>query len=86
MYLLTKLSKSREPGTPFGARLRRLRVACGFTQKQLADMVGMKTTALSRLEWSPDANPTLDTLQTLATALKVTIIDLVTDNPTPSKN
>jgi transcriptional regulator with XRE-family HTH domain len=86
MLLTTRVSKHREPGTAFGARLRRLRTERGLTQKELADMVGMKLTAMSRLEWSPTANPTLSTVEKLADALGVSVRQLVSDVPEPSEN
>lgn len=47
----------------------------GLTQKQLADMIDIAEISLSR---SINGNPTLDTLQKIASALDVDIIELFT--------
>lgn len=47
----------------------------GLTQKQLADMIDIAEISLSR---SINGNPTLDTLQKIASALGVDIIELFT--------
>ena len=57
-----------------------------MTQKDIADLTGMKVLAVSRLEWSPDANPTLETLKKLAAALGCSVTDLVSEAQPPSQN
>ena len=59
-------------------RLKELRQARGFTQKTLADKLGMSLTYLCNLE-NGKANVSLSTLRRLAKALKVKVIDLVAD-------
>jgi transcriptional regulator with XRE-family HTH domain len=59
-------------------RLKELRQAKGFTQKALADKLGMSLTYLSNLE-NGKANVSLTTLRRLAKALKVKVADLVAD-------
>jgi transcriptional regulator with XRE-family HTH domain len=59
-------------------RLRELRQARGFTQKTLADKLGMSLTYLCNLE-NGKANVSLTTLRRLAKTLKVKVADLVAD-------
>jgi transcriptional regulator with XRE-family HTH domain len=73
--LLAKRPKKTVP-TPFGRRLRERREAAGFSLAQLGELIGMQKTAVLRLETSPAANPTLDTLKKLAAALNCSVSDL----------
>jgi transcriptional regulator with XRE-family HTH domain len=59
-----------------GATIRKLREARGFTQDQLATAVGMMRSNVSRIE-AAKHRPTLETLEKIANALKVTVADLV---------
>ena len=59
----------------FGKRLRALRQATGLTQEEFADHCGFARTYMSRLE-TGGANPSLDALETLATALKLRLSEL----------
>lgn len=59
-------------------RLKELRQARGFTQKTLADKLGMSLTYLCNLE-NGKANVSLSTLRRLAKVLKVKVADLVAD-------
>lgn len=68
--LLTVAKRKSEP-TEFGLALRRLREAAGMTQEQLSAATGIRAAAISRLEVSPAANPTWDTVTRLAVALGV---------------
>jgi len=74
--LVLVVAKKPTP-TPFGRRLRQMREAAGLSLMQLGEMTGMNWTAIRRLELSPAANPTLATLQKLATALNCTPADLI---------
>ena len=76
MYLSVAKKKPPQP-TPFGQKLKELRQAAGLTQAALAETVGMNRLVLGRLETSPDANPTLDTIHKLAVALKCSTADLI---------
>ncbi len=55
--------------------VRRLRKARGLSQDELADEVGIQTPAVSHIE-NRRGNPTLVTLERLATALGVRFTDL----------
>lgn len=57
-----------EPIYEIKRELIRLRIEKGLSQKQLADMIGTKQSAISRLE-SADSNPSIDFLNKIATAL-----------------
>lgn len=54
----------------FGTNLRDARIAKGFTQQELADIVGSQQPAYSRIE-SGEANVTLKTINKLSEALDV---------------
>nr|WP_318237931.1 helix-turn-helix transcriptional regulator [Cupriavidus sp. CV2] len=59
----------------FGTRIRDLRKATGLSQEAFADRVGFARTYMSRIE-TGGANPSLDAIETLATALRITVADL----------
>lgn len=71
--------KTTEP-TAFGIRLREVRTAAGMTQSALSKTVGMGAVLIARLETSPAANPTLETIKKLASALGCTVEDLVKES------
>lgn len=62
----------------FGARIRELRQARGFTQEGFADRCGFARTYMSRVE-TGGANPSLDAIHTLAAALGVGLSELFAD-------
>ena len=57
--------------------LKRLRLARGLTQMQLAKKLKMKQPHLAMLESGAKPNPSLDTLRRLAKALRCKISELV---------
>lgn len=59
-----------------GATIRKLREAKGLTQDQLAAAVGMMRSNVSRIE-AAKHRPTLETLEKIAKALKVSVAELV---------
>lgn len=59
-----------------GQRVRALRKQAGLTQERLAEYCGLFRPYLSRIE-SGTANPSLQVLTTLATALHVTVYALL---------
>jgi len=61
--------------TRFGTRLRELRVAAGLTQAELAEKAGISVNFISLVERGLKS-PTLSTMERLAAALKVPIIEL----------
>ena len=56
------------PGS-FGARLKALRDAAGFTQEELATITGLSVHAISALERGERRRPHVETVRTLAAAL-----------------
>jgi len=59
-----------------GATIRRLREAKKLTQDQLAAAVGMMRSNISRIE-AAKHRPTLETMEKIAKALKVSLAELV---------
>ena len=59
----------------FGARVRDLRLAKGYTQEAFADRCGFFRTYLSRVE-TGRANPTLNAIKVIADALGLSITEL----------
>jgi len=62
----------------FARNLRRLRAKERLSQEKLAFRVGMHRTSITALELRKQS-PTLGTLDRLATALDVTVYDLIRD-------
>nr|DAJ48702.1 MAG TPA: helix-turn-helix domain protein [Caudoviricetes sp.] len=61
---------------PTGAKIKEFRKQKGLTQKQLGDLCGMADSAIRRYE-NGKANPKIETLQKIATALKCNLSDLM---------
>jgi predicted ATPase/DNA-binding XRE family transcriptional regulator len=61
--------KSRAPGGSFGAQLKALRDAAGFTQEELATIAGLSVHAVSALERGERRRPHVDTVRALSAAL-----------------
>ena len=59
-----------------GPKLRELREAAKLTQEDLAHEAGISTSTLSRIERGT-YQPRLDTLDKLAQALKVSVVELL---------
>src|ERR1044071_3095346 len=61
----------RAPGT-FGAQLKALREAAGFTQEELATIAGLSVHAVSALERGERRKPHVETVRALSAALDLT--------------
>src|SRR6476661_6940218 len=59
------------PG-PFGAQLKALREAAGFTQDELATIAGLSVHAVSALERGERRRPHVETVRALSAALDLT--------------
>lgn len=59
----------------FGERIRLLRIATGMSQEAFAEKCGFARTYMSRVE-TGGANPSLDALQTFASALQISLSEL----------
>ena len=59
-----------------GAAIRKLREAKGITQEELAGAAGMMRSNISRIE-AAKHRPTLETMERIAKALKVSVADLI---------
>ena len=68
----TRAKKAQEIGTT----IRKIRIEKGVTQQALARAAGMIRANLSRIEASKH-RPTLETIERIATALKVPVADLI---------
>lgn len=60
--------------------LRHRRVSAGLSQEDLAERTGLSQTWISRMEIG-QANPTMETLNTLAEGLSIRVHDLFDDEP-----
>src|SRR5262245_16281390 len=58
--------------SPFGAQLKALREAAGFTQDELATIAGLSVHAVSALERGQRQRPHIDTVRALSAALDLT--------------
>jgi transcriptional regulator with XRE-family HTH domain len=65
-----------EPKEQLGRNLRRLRIAAGLTQMELANRSEMDMGEISRLERG-QRSPRLDTMVRVAEAMDLTVEDLV---------
>ncbi|RYD83226.1 MAG: helix-turn-helix domain-containing protein [Verrucomicrobiaceae bacterium] len=63
--------------THVGGRIRSLRLERQMTLPALAECTGLSKGLLSKLENTPESNPSLETLQKIAKALKVTLSDFL---------
>jgi transcriptional regulator with XRE-family HTH domain len=61
-----------------GETVRSLRTAAEFTQEKLAEMAGLSTVFISRIERGIES-PSVDSLLKIAKALKVRVRDLVAE-------
>ena len=69
---MTAPMKPRAPGGSFGAQLKALRDAAGFTQDELATITGLSVHAVSALERGERRRPHVETVRALSAALDVT--------------
>ena len=63
--------------TSVGGRIRTLRVERQMTLPALADRTGLSKGLLSKLENTPESNPSIDTLHKIAKALGITLSDIL---------
>ena len=67
---------------PLKDRVRELREKEGLSLQELADLVGVSKAHLWDLEQGRSKNPSIELLKKLADKLKVSVADLVGENPT----
>src|SRR5947208_14647145 len=60
------------PAASFGAQLKALREAAGFTQEELATIAGLSVHAVSALERGERRRPHVETVRALSAALDLT--------------
>ena len=60
------------PPGPFGAQLKGLREAAGYTQEELATIAGLSVHGISALERGERRRPHVDTVRALSAALDLT--------------
>ena len=72
-----KMTRSMPPGAAgsFGAQLKALREAAGFTQEELATIAGLSVHAVSALERGERRRPHVETVRALSAALDLTVRD-----------
>jgi transcriptional regulator with XRE-family HTH domain len=62
---------STQPVVPFGALLRRARLAAGLSQEELAERANLSREAISTLERGTRRAPRQETIELLAEALQL---------------
>jgi predicted ATPase/DNA-binding XRE family transcriptional regulator len=67
-----KAAMTRGAAGSFGAQLKALREAAGFTQEELATIAGLSVHAISALERGERRRPQVDTIRALSAALDLT--------------
>jgi len=67
-----------------GDRIRARRQRRGWTLKELGEKTKISVPYLSDIERRNEANPTLESLESIATALECTVTDLLGANPADS--
>lgn len=70
---------------PIKQRVKELREGLDMSLQELADAVGASKAHIWDLEQGRSANPSIDLLTKLAKTLKVSVADLVGENPTGKK-
>jgi transcriptional regulator with XRE-family HTH domain len=78
----TMSTRNREQG-PLALRLVDLRYRARLNRSKLAERSGVSADLIQSLEQGRTANPTLDTLLRLSSALEVTVGELIEDVPVP---
>jgi transcriptional regulator with XRE-family HTH domain len=73
--------EKKQRATALGERLRHRRKELGLTGKTLARTAGLSPSYLSQLEHGKHAQPSLEVLGALGTALETTIGELLVDPP-----
>jgi transcriptional regulator with XRE-family HTH domain len=73
-----KKATPKTPYNPVGDNSRALRAKLKLTLAKVEERCGVKTNLLSMIESGARPNPTLDTLQALASAYNVTVEALIT--------
>jgi predicted ATPase/transcriptional regulator with XRE-family HTH domain len=70
----SKMTRVMKPGAPraFGAQLKALREAAGYTQEELATIAGLSVHAVSALERGERRRPHVETVRALSAALDLT--------------
>src|SRR5215218_10771107 len=63
----------QQAGASFGARLKALREAAGFTQEELATIAGLSVHAVSALERGERRRPQAETVRALSAALDLPV-------------
>ena len=67
----------------YGETIRALREQRGITQAQLAEMLGLKQSAIANMESGLSAFSSVERLRQIAMALDVSIEEIVTPTPKP---
>ncbi|AVX31841.1 helix-turn-helix protein [Carboxydocella thermautotrophica] len=62
-------------------KLRRLRKGRGWSQKQLADIAQIPQSTISEIESGKRINPGVKTIEAIASALGVSVTELIEDGP-----
>lgn len=60
-----------------GENIKKIRQQRGISQDRLSKLANVSTNTIAKLEVDPEPNPTLETLQSIANALAVTVDELI---------
>lgn len=63
--------RKKKPSSKFGSRTRNLRLSRGISQEQLSNLAGINRSYMGQIERG-ETNPTLEIIERLSIALKVT--------------
>jgi ribosome-binding protein aMBF1 (putative translation factor) len=70
---------TREPVSGIGGAIQRARMKAGMSLGELGDACNTGKGNLSRIETTPDANPTLQTMVRISRAMKISLFQLLLD-------
>ena len=63
-----------------GDRTKKIRLQKGFTQEQLARLIGRPTSYVTRFELNEFQNPKIDTLKRFSKALGISVMDFLNED------
>lgn len=71
------MTKSTELDTAIASNLKKLRKEKGYSLEKVSKLADLSLNTISKIELGRSTNPTIDTLRRIATALEVSVDDLI---------